>query len=104
MIGTPNPPNPIHSFPSLAARKRTFSHEDLGRAFMRIRGQTTLPDSRVRDLLFEAVRHVESFPGDVVEPVERVVMLTMQRVWADAAPAPRKSTNAAKIAGETGRP
>lgn len=61
-----------------------FTHAQQSNAMTRIKGMTTLPDARVRQIVDKALRDVENDPGDgQIEPLERVVMLATADIWSE---------------------
>ena len=60
------------------------THEEYARAVTRVRGQTKLPDSRVREVLSTALAQVAAVPSTSgINDIERAVTLATERLWAE---------------------
>lgn len=60
------------------------SHEDYAKAVLRVRAQTVLPDSRVREVLSVALAQVAARPTESgISDIERAIMLATERLWAE---------------------
>lgn len=63
-----------------------FSHTQQATALDRLKGLTTLPDHRVREILSAALQYVETQPTLAqTQPLERAFMLACQQVWEEEA-------------------
>jgi hypothetical protein len=70
--------------PEPGVSRTRITHEQLAMALQRLKAQTKLADARVREVLTEALRHVElNPPPQPTEPIERVIMLATSRLCAE---------------------